>query len=141
MKTLKTILMYIWQLPQNLLGLFLILFYKVGFGCQKYTTYKGIKYYAAPQMPSGISLGQCVIFNKEFSESSNSFNHEYGHTRQSKYLGWFYLIIIGLPSLCGNIWDRIAHKNWDWRRSAKWYYSQPWEYWADKLGGVVRVWS
>lgn len=141
MSYFKKILLYIWQLPQNLLGLILIGFYKLinGKECYKYTTYNNIDYYVAPAMPSGISLGKYVIFHHEYKESSDSFKHEYGHTRQSKKYGLFYLLIIGLPSLCGNVYDRLFHSNWDWKKSNKWYYNLPWEKGADKLGGVFRV--
>ena len=137
---MKKFLLYIWQLPQNLVGLFLLGFYKLidKDNCYKYTVYNGIDYWKSPAMPSGISLGKYVIFKYFYNIDSSSFKHEYGHTIQSKKLGWLYLLIIGIPSLCGNIYDRIAHKNWSYEDATKWYYNQPWEKWADKLGGVVR---
>jgi len=52
-----------------------------------------------------------------------------GHQKQSLYLGWLYLIIIGLPSVTGNLLNRVIDFD---------YYKQPWEAWADKLGGVKR---
>jgi len=142
-KTLKNILLYIWQLPQNLLGLILIWYYKMidGDRCYKYDDYNGIEYWVSPSMPSGISLGKYVIFKYEYREESNSFKHEYGHTIQSKKLGWLYLIVIGLPSLCGNIYDRLFHSKWDYVKSSKWYYNQPWEKWADKEGKVYRIYK
>ena len=45
---------------------------------------------------------------------------------------------VGLPSALGNLYDRWFHKSWDVKRSIQWYYSQPWEAWADRLGCVVR---
>ena len=64
--------------------------------------------------------------------------HEQGHQKQSLYLGWLYLIIIGIPSFCGNIFDRLFHRKWDVSKRYDWYFSQPWEKWADELGGVNR---
>ena len=75
---------------------------------------------------------------KDSVATVREFPHEQGHQKQSRYLGWFYLIIIGLPSLLGNIYDRVAHKDWSSKDSIKWYYNQPWEKWADHLGGVKR---
>ena len=130
---MKEVLLYIWQLPQNLLGLLLLLFYKRE---KIYHKLNGRRFYYTKEMPSGISLGNYIIMRYE--DYSNGMKHEYGHSIQSRYLGWLYLLVIGLPSLCGNIYDRIAHKKWSWQDSAKWYYNQPWEKWADELGGVVR---
>ena len=36
---------------------------------------------------------------------------------------WLYLIVIGIPSAARNLWDRIAHSEWDYADRIKWYYS------------------
>ncbi len=136
---LKNILLYIWQLPQNLFGAILVWLYNV----ESSREWNDVPVYYTPLMPSGISLGRYIILNDHYENNTwqnsiNTHNHEWGHTRQSAYLGWLYLLLIGLPSLCGNIYDRIAHKDWPYTESAKWYYNQPWEKWADKLGNVER---
>ena len=82
--------------------------------------------------------GHLMKFKGFREDKEDGMKHEYGHTIQSRILGPFYLIIIGLPSLIGNIYDQIAHKNWSLKDSCIWYYNQPWEKWADKLGGVDR---
>jgi len=125
--------MYIWQLPQNLVGLFLLLIY----GKEKiYHKLNGRTFYYTPEMPSGISLGNYIIMKRE--EWGEGMWHEYGHSIDSRRWGPLYLIVVGLPSLCGNIYDRIAHKNWKYSDSAEWYYNQPWEKSADKNGKVDR---
>ena len=126
---MKNILLYLWQLPQNLLGLLVILFTRAEFS-SAYSVWETRKY------SFGVSLGRYIIFGKHFEYTD--LKHERGHQKQSLYLGWLYLLIIGLPSAVGNIYDRIAHKNWSYKESEKWYYSQPWEAWADILGGVER---
>lgn len=113
-------LLYLWQLPQNLLGLFLLLIYKG----QK-QTYGNIAYYYSNTMRGGISLGNYIIVS---THSTSTIKHEYGHQKQSLYLGWLYLLIVGLPSL---IWAISCN---DYRR----YYRFYTEKWADKLGGVKR---
>ena len=146
MKAIKEILLFIWQLPQNLLGIFILLLktrskraYEFIINLEKVTVY-----YVAGFAGSGISLGKWIIIDKRLMTGSGSnsatttVRHEHGHQKQSLYLGWLYLVVIGLPSLCGNIIDRIFHKKWTRARRIKWYYSQPWEKWADKLGGVKR---
>ena len=130
---LKDILLYTWQLPQNLLGLVLM---KIYGDCSLYNIDNGRRFYSSSHMPSGISLGNYIIFNRV--TWGKSYRHEFGHSIQSRWLGWFYLPVIGLPSLIGNIWDRLCHKDWSYEERQRWYYSQPWEAWADQLGGVVR---
>jgi len=133
---MKNLLLYLWQLPQNILGLILLILWPA----QKSLVYKGVRVNINDKFPSGISLGEYIIL-KTFPYNAAtwmSVKHEWGHTRQSRKWGWLYLIVIGVPSLLCNIWDRVAHKNWDWKKSYDWYYSLPWEKNADKYGEVKR---
>lgn len=140
------ILKYIWQLPQHIVALILILYYRYKkYGCMK-SPYQitirkisQINIYKAYMRGPAISLGNYIITNPyEYQITDMLIRHEYGHQRQSLYLGPLYLLIIGIPSLVGNIWDANFHRNWPPLKSYKWYYNQPWEKWADKLGGVNR---
>ena len=133
MCSFKEILFWIWQLPQNLLGLFLLLIYKKE---KDYYKLNGRTFYFTREMPSGISLGNYIIMR--YKDTGDGMKHEYGHSVDSRRFGPLYLLIIGLPSLLGNIYDRIFHKNWKISDRNKWYYSQPWEKSADKNGGVDR---
>ena len=111
---------YIWQLPQNLLGLAVIKFTHAVHN-QSNDTWETNRY------RFGVSLGKYVIFGGRYNYTSQK--HERGHQKQSLILGWLYLIVIGLPSVTGNLLRRVITFN---------YYKQPWESWADKLGGVTR---
>jgi hypothetical protein len=91
---MKKILKYIWQLPQNLLGLALYKYYKGYEICTKETCGECIKCKLSSNMRSGITLGNYIIVN-----NIKHLRHELGHTRQSKILGPLYLLVIGLPSL------------------------------------------
>ncbi len=123
MTYLKEALLYIWQLPQHALAELIVLFTMSAKVDTYYRPIKDFKYLSA------ISLGNyIIIFRKEFIHNI-VIKHEKGHQKQSLYLGWFYLLVIGLPSLLGNILHRFIKFN---------YYRQPWESWADKLGGVKR---
>ena len=118
------------------MGYILLLFWKQ----TNRLVYKGKLIRICDTFPSGISLGKVIIL-KRYPNNESSWNgvkHEYGHSLQSEKWGWLYLIVIGLPSLLGNIYDRIFHSNWKYSDSCRWYYNQPWEKGADKLGGVVR---
>ena len=133
MQKFTEILLYIWQLPQNIAGLIMLLIY------QREKTYhklNGRTFYYTTKMISGISLGNYIIIKKE--DWGVSMCHEYGHSVDSRRLGPLYLIVISLPSLLGNIYNRIFHSNWKYSDSCEWYYNQPWEKSADKNGDVDR---
>lgn len=142
LKTMKKVLLYIWQLPQNLLALILMPVYNIIIGKPEIREYKGIKYVWYKDWRNGVSLGNYVLIGTYYDNRLDTINHEYGHTRQSVYLGPLYLILIGLPSIVWNTIDRILTRtveSWTWEKSYKiYYYYMPWERWADKLGGVER---
>lgn len=129
----KNFLMYTWQLPQNAVGLIV----KKIFKAKPYTTYKDAHVYSWTNR-GGISLGK-YIFVPFKDEDPTVFRvqqyikHEYGHTVQSKYLGWFYLLVIGLPSL---VWAGCF--DWYRKKTGTSYYAFYTEQSADFLGGVYR---
>lgn len=135
---MNNIIYFIWQIPQNIIALIWIGILSVLKGKPEWATYKGIKYAFFKNHRNGVSLGNFVILGTWYRYSDNTIKHEYGHTRQSLYFGPLYLILIGIPSACGNLFDRIFHKKWSYDKSEYWYYNQPWEKWADKLGEVER---
>lgn len=150
---IKQILLFIWQLPQNIIGviLFLILRKWITKGDIYYflkqnnkedsidhykyigDDYKTKKYLVVNIKNFSISLGNFVFLDK-----FNLFTvlHEYGHQKQSKKLGFLYLIFIGLPSITCNIYDRIFHRKWSGKKRIKWYYNLPWEKNANKLSNL-----
>lgn len=125
MKTVWEILLWIWQAPQNVFGLLFRLF------CRgKITRLTGVDFVVCERFNGGISLGRTIIVKAPYSAIPDTWKHEYGHTRQSLYLGPLYLLIVGLPSL---LWA------WYWNPSrGRSYHSFFTEKWADKLGGVER---
>ena len=64
----------------------------------------------------GLCLGE-YIFVGYMDIDGYTAKHEQGHRFQSRYFGPLYIIIVGLPSVFRNIWQRI------FRKSAAWYYS------------------
>jgi hypothetical protein len=138
MKNIVSVIRWIWQLPQNLLGFMLSRNYVLKHACISRNG-KWVVYFK-PFFRSGISLGNYIILDYWYCgrDSRQIIYHEYGHSRQSLILGWLYLPLVGLPSIIGNIWDRLFHKKWSSDRREKWYYSRYPENWADKLGGVIR---
>lgn len=121
---MKKALLWLWQLPQNILGLLLLLYLK---GETKHSI-KGITIYYQSKFPGGITLGEYIILG---TKDDISVKHEYGHVIQSRYLGPLYLLVIGIPSLL-HAWLHDCQKH------NKTYYHFYTEVWADKLGGVIR---
>ena len=123
------VFMQVWQLPQNLVGLVFGWFLK---GKRDLPTPPGlskmIHFVSAENMHGGISLGNFVYGRPPIYK--RMMLHEYGHCLQSRILGPFYLIVIGLPSLLWALW-------WHPGRRVG-YYTFYTERWADRLGGVDR---
>jgi hypothetical protein len=130
LKLLFNLLAYIWQLPQNIVGIVVRMFYKQ----TNSLLYKDKTVRVCKTFPGGISLGDTVIVRKfPYDKGTwNTVKHEWGHTRQSLYLGPVYLLVIGIPSL---IW--AACYQYD-SSNPNGYYEFYTEKWADKLGGVER---
>ena len=120
------VLRYIWELPQNLLGLLLRAIYK-----GEDTEYKDVVVRRSRSMLGGISLGRYIIVGDYASE--RTVMHEYGHCLQSRRLGWLYLLVVGLPSI---IWAGLYGRAIP--RTENGYYRFITERWADKLGNVKR---
>ena len=123
--TVKEIILYIWQLPQNLLGWLLTRVMAPG----KAYRYHDARILLSARMWGGISLGRYIILSDRMDHPSCVL-HEWGHTRQSRMLGPLYLPVVGLPSLLWALW-------WRPTRSVS-YFSFFTERWADRLAGIVR---
>ena len=137
------LLLWLWQLPQNLIG---FIYSRFGKKCSVYYNIDGkvklYTWYFVPCFRAGVSLGQYIILDPLYKELApechiSSLNHETGHSIQSKYLGPVYLLVVGIPSAIRNIWDRLFHKNWTSYQRIVWYYKGYPEHWADKLGGNI----
>lgn len=135
---MKQILLYIWQLPQNILGLLLIAFYRPE---RMHIMENGNRIYFATRMKGGISLGKYSIVNTchyrldlRDALKRDSVRHEaIGHATQSLYLGWLYLIVIGLPSI---VWAMLYGRVIEPTKNG--YYQFWTERWADRLADVKR---
>lgn len=126
MKTLKNILLWIWQFPQHIVGLLILLFIK----SESKHRFDGITYYYYDPFPGGISLGNYMILGDKWSQS---IKHEYGHTMQSRILGPLYLPTVGLCSITwAGLYGSVI------KETHNGYYKFWTEKWADKLGKVVR---
>jgi hypothetical protein len=125
LELLKFILSFLWQLPQNIIALIMFPF----LGKKEIIKYDYQCYaFECSKMNGGISLGNFIFLSKESSKKDAVILHEYGHVKQSRMLGWLYLLIIGLPSLANAV---VGFTDC--------YYSWYTESWANKLMGVKVV--
>lgn len=127
------VLLWIWQLPQNLLG-FILSAYVLDNGGQRYIyclKIKGkmheVRFVHFKAFSNSIALGEYIVVGGRWDESD--VRHEYGHVRQSRMLGWLYLVVIGILSL--------LHACLHYLSKGK-EYSHFWtEKWAENLGGEL----
>ena len=121
--TLVHILLYLWQLPQNLAGLM----YKVILrGEKRILKQRSTAFFVAPTMNGGVSLGNYIFLSEKSGLREPVYDHEFGHCIQSRILGPIYLPIVGL---CSGI-HCLTY-------SGKGSYYDYWtERWANKLGGI-----
>jgi hypothetical protein len=122
----KFILLFIWQLPQNIVALVMLPF----LGKLRLISCKNYNYcFEAERMSGGISLGSFCFVSKSGAKRDTTIAHEQdGHVKQSHMLGWLYLFIIGIPSIC-----------WAWTYNPyglENYYKFYTEKWANKLAGL-----
>ena len=125
MKTFVSILLWIWQAPQNIVGLVFRLIYG-----QPNARFRGVPVVVSGRFPGGISLGRTIVVKRPYMDNPDTWGHEYGHTRQSLYLGPLYLFVVGIPSL---LWAAMWRPGF--RVAYYWFFT---ERWADRLGGVIR---
>ena len=134
---IRALLMF-WELPQNILGALLFIFFAVFSDSVILDDDDSLEMYS-PMMRGAISLGIFRVYAYKYLGNGARYvelvrKHEKeGHRKQSMMLGPLYLIVIGLPSL---IW--AALHSYVKRLGAVDYYSFYTERWADRLAGVKR---
>lgn len=134
---IKRALFLIWELPQNILGALLFIFFAVFSDSVILDDDDSLEMYS-PMMRGAISLGIFRVYAYKYLGNGARYvelvrKHEKGHRQQSKWLGPLYLIVIGLPSL---IWETL-HSSVRRLRTVD-YFSFYTEKWADRLAGVKR---
>ena len=128
MNTFKTVILWIWQLPQNLVALIMLLVLR---GETRHRL-GSIRFYFLRTFPGGITLGEYIIVG---TKQNLTVRHEFGHVLQSRYLGPLYLLVIGLPSLL-HAWLNGVIGCCD--RHPEGYYHFWTEKWADRLAAINR---
>jgi hypothetical protein len=152
---IKQFFLFLWQLPQEIVGYILSRIWKkeldllpdeVISNVQDTERENGVKIYVVSgathlkhkylKYLSAFSIGRYICMTDFHNELT--VLHELGHTIQSRYLGPLYLLLVGIPSIYGNLINQTKHANWTAGEKIIWYYTRYPENWADKLGGVKR---
>lgn len=119
----ELVLWFLWQLPQNLVALFMMPF----IGKMKLVRFENYCWaFECDKVPGGISLGNFIFLSPKSAKRENTILHEYGHVVDSHKFGWLYLFIIGLPSV---FWAAFCSPD-------KCYYDFYTEKWANKNAGL-----
>lgn len=96
LKYIKLVLLFIWQLPQNIIALIMLPFLgRINLIKKENHTW----IFEATNMRGGISLGNFIFISTSYKQKETVILHELGHVKQSHMLGFLYLIVIGIPSL------------------------------------------
>ena len=119
----KKFFVWVWCFPQMLAGLI----FKLVTGAKRIDDH----YHHSIASIGSASLGEYIFLDPSNWYDEDTLKHERGHTRQSYILGWFYLLIIGLPSL---VWC-VCFAGFRKKHNIS-YRSFYTEKWADQLGGV-----
>lgn len=122
----KFILLFIWQLPQNIVALVMLPF----LGKLKLVRKANYNYcFEGEKMSGGISLGSFCFVSEYSAKSDETVAHEQdGHVKQSHLLGPLYLLVIGILSISwAGLYRALGFKN---------YYVFFTESWANKLAGL-----
>lgn len=136
MNAVMNIFFFLWELPQNVLGIAYLLV-KTARGSVISRSYERDRLFVKVRH-GAVSLGYFVFWSDTgdpvFSIDERNRLHEYGHTLQSRFLGPLYLPVVGIPSV-----SRVIYAHWYYRKHKKeWqgYYRGYPENWADRLGKV-----
>lgn len=124
-KAMLFVLLFIWQMPQNIIAGILALF----IGKKKLISYKHWCFaFEAKNFNNGISLGNfCFVDTIGAAHPEYVAHEQAGHTVDSRLFGPLYLVIIGLPSLI-HAWCCKDQQD---------YYDFYTERWANKHAGLT----
>ena len=130
------VLLFIWQLPQNVIGFFYFIYLKTQ---NKILKIEHERERCFIKSEVAVSLGYFIFWNMDYDNkvffiTEVNKDHEYGHSIQSVILGPLYLFIVGIPSSMRTLYSRYYYQ----KHGVKWkrhYCGFP-ENWADRLANV-----
>lgn len=120
------ILDWVWELPQNLVGLiYKKLIKKKIVESYLTTSNKNVSFLNTNR--GGLSVGKYVFISERYSLVY--MQHELGHCKQSRMLGPLYFLVIGIPSFIHSVIHNYVYEFDN-------YYDFYTESWANKLMGI-----
>lgn len=126
--TFKNYLLWIWQLPQNICGIFYKYISKNNrIACieNEYSRLVNAEVYLQ-RTGGAVTLGKYIFVCQNFTDKEETIKHECGHVLQSKILGPLYITVIGIRSLIhACLHDKVCSNDN--------YYHFFTERWANKL--------
>jgi hypothetical protein len=133
-------LLFLWELPQNLLGLLNVSIVAAFRRIERVEFDRERVMIELRPGANAVSLGLFVFWsphdNPFVPVGRENRDHEWGHTVQSRWLGPLYLLVVGVPSTM-RVFYAVAHRAITGRRWGGYYDGWP-ERSADALGGVDR---
>ena len=136
MNKLKSSLLWLWQLPQNLCGIIYKFISEDNRICvvETYDSRNvGAEVYLQ-KTKGGVTLGKYIFISQDYIDEEIVIKHECGHVKQSKILGPLYLLVIGIPSIL-HAWLN-NYIGCCWKNGESNYYHFYTEKWANKLMGI-----
>ena len=133
--------LFIWQLPQYLCGLLYSFFVKI----EKKEKYNEVMVYYTNSKKFGISFGYQIFISND-DRGQELLRHEYGHSRQSRILGLFYLPFVCWLSIIRYFFyekkmKKVKSEN-EINSIREWYFNGYPEKWANKLGNAdIKDWK
>lgn len=123
-------LLYFWQFPQNIIGVFALNYYKP---TRMYELEDGTEVYYSSRISGGLTLGRHVFvaathFRHDVNQSllRDTVRHNaLGHAKQSRILGWFYFPAMLFSYLIGRM---LGYTKYEFGM----------ERWADRIANVTR---
>lgn len=128
-RILWLVLQWTWCLPQNLVGLCILLAHRK----EERMRFHGA-YVTAWGNNGCTSMGSFIFMDRSNMQHMPLLVHEYGHTLQSAVLGWLYLPVIALPSV---LWFLLPVCRQYRRKHRISYYRFYTESWANRWGERV----
>ena len=130
-KSLRISFLFLWELPQNLLGLAVWLAAR-----KRILSREIVRGRLLFQVTGfGVSLGSFIFWSemvRAADDRPDNREHEFGHSIQSARLGPLYLIAVGIPSVSRFLYAR-AYRRRKGKAWARYFDGYP-ENWADRLG-------
>ena len=100
-KKVLYVLLWTWQLPQNICGLFAILLWRNEPNFSKHVNWydkKGFSKIYRRNSIANVTFGEYINVYHRSNKLDEIVRHETGHVYQSRILGPLYLPVIGLTS-------------------------------------------